>query len=185
MQINPWTISDYWYWAWRGWTGRDKTDFSYFMRESFLTPIPGLEKNTYIKSVQQQKPITPPAPIPLHNKLFYWSGDNYLSHIIKHLEQIGGSNYRLPLGYPSSFIVLLLYITWWDLLCRAFPLHFSLALCYDTLTKGFGGQMRSFKVICHLFSVLMLSCTPLQTQIDQQWLAPPASIRHPRNIILI
>lgn len=133
-----------------------------------FNPYPRVGKNTYIKSVQQQKPITPPAPIPLHNKLFYWSGDNYLSHIIKHLEQIGGSNYRLPLGYPSSFIVLLLYITWWDLLCHAFPLHFSLALCWDTLTKGFGGQMHPFKVICHLFSVFTWCCVPLQTQIVLQ-----------------
>lgn len=73
-----------------------------------------------MKVVQWEKPITPPTPIHLYNKLFYWSGDNYLSHIIKHLEQIGGSNYWLPQGYPSLFIVVPLYITWWDLLCLAF-----------------------------------------------------------------
>lgn len=51
--------------------------------------------------MQYEKPITPPpppSPIHLYNKLFYWPGDNYLSHIIKHLEQIGGSNYRLAPG---------------------------------------------------------------------------------------
>lgn len=111
---RPMDISEYW-----SWTQRGQTDFSYISRESFLTPI-HVGKNTYIKWVQPQKPITPPSPIPLHNKLFYWSGDNYLSHIIKHLEQIGGSNYRLPLGYPSLFIVLPLYITWWGLLSHAF-----------------------------------------------------------------
>lgn len=67
-----------------------------------------------------RKQLPLPRPFPVHNKLSHRSGDNYLSHIIKHLEQIGGSNYRLPPGYPSPFIVLPPYITWWDLLCCAF-----------------------------------------------------------------
>ena len=112
------------------------------------------------------KPITPQSPVHLYNKLFYWSGDNYLSHIIKHLEQIGGSNYRLPLGYPSSFIVFPLYITWWDLLCCAFPLHFSVVLCRNTLTKRFGGQKHSFKVLFHLLLVFRSSWKPPQTKAN-------------------
>ena len=144
-----------------------QTYFSYFQRESFLTPG---WKNTYIKSVLQQKPITPPSAIGLHNKLFHWSGDNYLSHIIKHLEQIGGSNYWLPLGYPSSFIVLPLYITWWDLLCRAFPLHFSSVLCGETLTKGFRWSNPQFhKVISHFLTGFWLSCVPPQTEVNLQY----------------
>lgn len=88
---------------------------------TFKPLLPNVGRNACIRSERQQKPITPPSPVPVYNKLFYRSGDNYLSHIIKHLEQIGGSNYRLPLGYPSPFIVLPPYITWWDLLCCAFP----------------------------------------------------------------
>lgn len=99
-------------------------------------------KCAHMRQEWRQKPITPPSLVPVHNKLSHRSGDNYLSHIIKHLEQIGGSNYRLPPGYPSPFIVLPPYITWWDLLCCAF----SRAILFaphrrrrgrgDTLTKG-------------------------------------------------
>lgn len=105
--------------------------------------------NAYMRRERRQKPITPPSLVPVHNKLSHRSGDNYLSHIIKHLEQIGGSNYRLPPGYPSPFIVLPPYITWWDLLCCAFSRAILFALCWEgrgrwggwgecgaTLTKG-------------------------------------------------
>lgn len=85
--------------------------------------------NTYMRQEWRQKPITPPSLVPVHNKLSHRSGDNYLSHIIKHLEQIGGSNYRLPSGYPSPFIVLPPYITWWDLLCCAFSCAILFAPC--------------------------------------------------------
>lgn len=103
---------------WWGTTGDKQAHFKIIC---LLTPICRLEKYIHKISPAAETNYPPPQPIPLHNKLFYWSGDNYLSHIIKHLEQIGGSNYRLPLGYPSLFIVLLLYITWWDLLCPVFP----------------------------------------------------------------
>lgn len=64
-------------------------------------------------------------PIPLHNKLFYWSGNNYHSHIIKYLEQIGRSGY------------------WFS---RA-PLHFSLYDCCTELDE-MGSSPHSFWGCC-------------------------------------
>lgn len=64
-------------------------------------------------------------PIPLHNKLFYWSGNNYHSHIIKYLEQIGRSGY------------------WFS---RA-PLHFSLYDCCTELDE-MSSSPHSFWGLC-------------------------------------
>lgn len=105
--------------------------------------------NTYMRQEWRQKPITPPSVVPVHNKLSHRSGDNYLSHIIKHLEQIGGSNYRLPPGYPSPFIVLPPYITWWDLLCCAFSRAILFALLWGCGWRGYIDK-----------GSLMARCTP-------------------------
>lgn len=146
---KPTDPSEHWCLAQGGETTGARRTRSWRKSESFSTPFflmlgacvwgRGGETRTWDgNGGRKQLPL--PRPFPVHNKLSHRSGDNYLSHIIKHLEQIGGSNYRLPPGYPSPSIVLPPYITWWDLLCCAFFPRNSFCpprmARGDTLTKG-------------------------------------------------
>lgn len=58
------------------------------------TPFLILGKFIHKTSTSRETNYAGSEPIPLHNKLFYWSGNNYHGHIIKYLEQIGRSGYR-------------------------------------------------------------------------------------------